>query len=324
MNFGHLNQLDVSAERTSDAQRRVLARLGDDVALIVRQLQLRPTATTRLDEDGRCILVRVTSPGEHVLIRIAPDGDLAADLFFSRALERRNIPTARVLYADLTRAQFPFAYLVETFVGGLRADTLHADYQLRAVGMQLGRIARRLHQIPVPGWGRPPSGSHLRSWSAVSWQEVVEGLLAEGALDAVGRMLFGEEVQARILAQLHADDDRLGEPRLVHGDLGPQRLIVTPGEQTQLLALVEPGPLIGGDPLFDLARASGPTQPAAFAEGFVMGYAAAALPAADQRRLWRMRLLESYLSACRQYLLALPHAPAADLARELLEDRQAT
>jgi aminoglycoside phosphotransferase (APT) family kinase protein len=322
MQYAHLNQPDTSAESASDAERRVLARLGDDVALIVRQLNLRPTAAAQLPGDARCIRVRVTIPGEHVLIRIAPEGDLAADLVFSRALERRGLPTPRVLYADLTRVQLPFAYLVETFVGGPRADTLRADYQLRAAGMQLGRVARRMHQIPAPGWGRPPSGSRSRSWSCAGWQELVEGMLGEGALEAAGRLLFGEELQARLLAAIRAGDDAPTEPRLVHGELGPERLIVTPGEQTQLLALVEPGALIGGDPLLDLAHASGPGQPEAFREGVLAGYAAAALPEAEQRRLRRARLLDSYLSACRCYLLALPHAPAANLARALLAEAE--
>jgi aminoglycoside phosphotransferase (APT) family kinase protein len=316
MDFGHLNQPDLGPESGTEARRRVLARLGDDVALIMRQLQFRPVSATRVDHGGRYVLVRVTSPGEHVLVRIAPDDDLAAELHFSRALTERNIPTARVIAADLSRAQFPFPYLVETYIGGPRAEALTEPYQLRAAGRQLGRAARRLHQIGTPGWGRP-TGS--RAWTATAWDEVVQALLAESALEPAGRLVFGEAVQARILARLR-QIEAPPQPQLVHGDMGPHCVIVTPGEQTQLVALVEPGTLIGGDPLFDVACVLSPEQPEPFRAGFLAGYYTGTPPEAEQQRLRQLRLLESYLSACRRYLHALPHEPSAFLAQALLQE----
>lgn len=315
MSLAHLSQY-LPPDAGSEAYRRVLARLGDDIAAIAAELRLRPTAATRIDSGGEHVLVRLSTASEHVLVRVAPEGDLTADLYFARALERRHLPGLRVIAADLSRSRFLFAYLVESYVGGVRADALPEAYQLRAAARQLGRLCRQIHAIPAEGWGHP---TLRRSWSAASWPEALATLRNDAACEIAGRLVFGAETQARMLAAL----DGLGDaeppsPRLLHGALGPACMIVTPGEQTQVMAIVEPGPIIGGDPLLDLAQALSPSHPAPFVEGFLSGYRTTPLTPEEEQRLGRLRLLCCYRDACQRYLLALPHEPSATLALELL------
>jgi Ser/Thr protein kinase RdoA (MazF antagonist) len=319
LQFQRLNQPDLPAELGTEAERRVLARLGDDIALIAAELQLRPTAVTRLADDRRQIIVRLTTPGEHVVVRIAPAGNLATELMWSRALEARHIPTPRVIAHDLSRTRFPFAYLVEAYVGGQRADRLLEGYQLRAAGRQLGRLARQIHAIPVPGWGQP---TVRRGWSAASWTQALTALRDEAAPEPVARVLFGAADQQTLAAVLHAPASDNTEPRLLHGALGPHAAIVTSGEQTQLVAVVAPGLLIGGDPLWDVACALDPAHPQTFRDGFSSGYLVGALDAAQQQRLLQLRLLHSYLAACRRYVLAEPHEANVALVHALLAQLQ--
>ena len=64
----------------------MLGRLGEYAALIVAPLNLRPTGAALLAEDEQRIEVRISTPGSHMVLVIAPDGDLAAEVFFLRAL----------------------------------------------------------------------------------------------------------------------------------------------------------------------------------------------------------------------------------------------
>ena len=67
MNYSHLNHyVPPVAEGVSDAWRRALARLGDYTALVVRATNLRPTAVVLYGQTEQHLLVRISTPGEHL------------------------------------------------------------------------------------------------------------------------------------------------------------------------------------------------------------------------------------------------------------------
>jgi hypothetical protein len=79
---------------------------------------------------------------------------------------------------------------------------------------------------------------------------------------------------------------------VIHGAVEPSRALVTVGDSAQLEALVRPGEIVGGDPLFDLAHGLLPRHPASFRQGLIEGYSAAgALVPEQEDRLRRLRLL---------------------------------
>src|SRR3712207_5583668 len=90
--FGSLNGSDALSDAADDgshagsACRRVLNRLGEYVGLIVGPLNLRPTGAALLAEDDARVEVRISTPGSHLVLVLAPDGDLAAEVCFLRAL----------------------------------------------------------------------------------------------------------------------------------------------------------------------------------------------------------------------------------------------
>ena len=79
---------------------------------------------------------------------------------------------------------------------------------------------------------------------------------------------------------------------MIHGAVEPSRALVTVGDSVQLEALVRPGEIVGGDPLFDLAHGLLPRHPASFRQGLIEGYGASGALAPEQEdRLRRLRLL---------------------------------
>ncbi len=303
----------------SDAWRRVWARLDEYVELVLRTLNIRPDAVTLLEETRHHILVRISSPLEHVVLRLAPEGELAGEVYFGRAMTAAQLPAVRIIEYDLSSTTLPCHYTVESYAAGSRASRVNEAHQLRSLGRQLGRVLRRMHRQPAAGWGRP--AVNLRHWPLESWRAVLAAAHARDGGPPTDAILFSEAERARMANLL--DDPRLEPeaPTLIHGAVAPDTIFCTIGEHPQIEALVEPGACIGGDAMFDLAQALDPAQPAAWREGLLEGYLSmGGLTEAQTARLRLMELCSCYWSACRRYARAEPHEATLARARELLSE----
>jgi Phosphotransferase enzyme family len=291
----------------SDAHRRILARLSEYTALIVAPLNLRPTAAALLAADDERIEVRISTPGAHVVLTIAPEGDLAAEVFFLRMLAGKLLPVPRLIAHDLSCTLVPFTYTIESYAGGVPLDRLDDGPLVRVAARQVGRTLRRAHQIAAPGFGRPTTTGR---WSARGWSEVLASWLAQRETLTRGAEVLGAEgVAALRAATLDHPALALEQPRVIHSAVEPARALVTVGDSAQLEMLTRPGAIVGGDPLFDLAHGTLPRHPAAFRQGLLEGYSAAGALASDQEeRLRRLRLLLHTADT-------LWHAEAAAVAR---------
>ncbi|MFV9506275.1 MAG: phosphotransferase [Oscillochloridaceae bacterium umkhey_bin13] len=315
--FTHLNHyVPPVADGLSDAWRRVLARLGDDTATVVQIVGLRPVAVRLHAQTERHILIRITTLNEHLILRVAPEDDLAAHVFFLRTAGGQGLPVPRLIQRDLARTMVPFAYTLEAYVPGVGADQLTETHLLRGAGRQAGRALRRMHRVRAPGAGRPnPNGR----WPSQGWLAALNRIgnyLAPPPTDAV---LFDETIQARIACVLSDPRLYMSVPQLIHGDFGPHAVCCTAGSHVNLEALVEPGICVGGDGLFDLACGLCAIYPEPWREGLLDGYTSAGpLSDEEQIRLPLLRLLTSYWLACRRYSLGLPHEAARHEALERL------
>jgi hypothetical protein len=253
-------------------------------------MNLRPTRAVLLHADDARVEVRVSTPATHVVLVIAAEGDLAAEVFWLRALAASNLPIPRLIAHDLSCGVVPFTYAVESYVGGAPLDRLADEPRSRLVARQAGRTLRRAHQISAPGFGRPTVTGR---WPARTWRDALQGWLERHDLRARAEEALGAE-PATALFDATLDHPALAceRPSTIHGAVEPSRAIVTVGETTQLEALTRPGELVGGDPMFDLAHGLLPRHPAAFRQGLLEGYTAAGPLAPEQdERLRRLSLL---------------------------------
>jgi len=109
--WAHLNlYLDPEDPAYSDPLRRVMAHLGDYAALIVEPLKARPTDATLVRATNQRIEVRLTTATHHLLLVIAPEADLAHEVFFLRSLAACDLPAPRLIAYDLSCANVPFTY----------------------------------------------------------------------------------------------------------------------------------------------------------------------------------------------------------------------
>jgi hypothetical protein len=296
--FEHLNGSDAllptqeDAASVGSALRRILSRLGSYTALLVGPLNMRPIAATLLAHDDERVDVRVSSASSHIVLVIAPAGDLSAEVFFLRALAGARLPIPRLLGHDLSCTVVPFSYALESYTGGVPLDQLADSALVRIAARQVGRTLRRAHRHSAPGFGQPTTSGR---WPTRTWRDTLAGWLDQQALRTRAEEVLGT---AAALAWHAATLDHpalaCAQPNVIHGAVAPARAIVTVGDGVQLEALTRPGAIIGGDPLFDLAHGLLPRYPAPFRQGLLEGYTASGeLAPAQQRRLQRLRLLLS-------------------------------
>ncbi len=314
--FSHLNQ-PVVDPNFSDAVRRVVGHLGDYVEILVRPLNLRPTGATLLAIDAERVEVRVNSPSGNVVIVVGPDADIAGEIFWIRRLTANTMPVARLIRADVSGSLAPFSYIILAHIGGVPLAAIEDPTLIKVAARATGRAMRRIHQIPAPAFGRP---SPAERWPLVGWQEILRVWLAQRMTLQYAADWLGPQVLAEVLVHtLEHADLACVEPRMLHGAIGPQRVLVSTGESIQLEIVTRPGTLIAGDPLLDVAQALLPIQPPAFRQGFLEGYASAGPldPVQRQklRRLGILALLEAAAHSQDPELLArLPTLVSAELA----------
>jgi aminoglycoside phosphotransferase (APT) family kinase protein len=290
--WSSLNRLDIDPDDPSysDVRRRVLGRLGEYASLAIGPLNLRPTAATLLREDNQRVELRVSTPSSHVVLVIAADGDLMPEVFWLRALAASNLPIPRLITHDLSLTTLPFAYALESYIGGSPLDWLEDGPRMRVLARQAGRTLRRAHQVAAPGYGRPaPTGR----WPAASWPAALGGWLARRETLARAEEALGLECAVALIdATIDHPALACAWPCVIHGAVEPDHMIVTVGDTMQLEALTRPGELVGGDPIFDLAHGLLPRHPATFRQGLIEGYSASGpLDAEQQGRLRRLGLL---------------------------------
>ncbi len=319
MRYKDLNRYDITPddEHYSDAWRRVLARLGDYTAIIVQSLNMRPSGIGLLAQTRDHVLVRISTPGEHYVLRMAPEGHLAREVYFGRALAAQQLPATRIIFHDLSCTLVPFTYMLESYVGGTMASQLDQPHLLRAVARQVGQTLRRVHRIEARGWGAPDAAGR---WLTADWSAVLTQLQTILAPEPADRLVFGTQGQAAITALREYLAPGCKTPYLMHGAVGPYMARCTIGDHVQLAALIDPGPIIGGDGLFDLAAGTDPAYPEPWRSGLIEGYTATIpLNAAEKERLRHLQALIWYWQACRHYMRAEPYQATRDQALVLLQ-----
>lgn len=318
MHYKELNRYDITPddERYSDAWRRVLARLGDYTALIVQALNMRPSGIGVLAQTRDHVLVRISTPGEHYVLRMAPEGHLAREVYFGRALAAQQLPATRIIFHDLSCTLVPFNYTLESYIGGTMASQLDQPHLLQAVARQVGQTLRRVHRIEARGWGAPNAAGR---WLTADWPAVLTRLQTILAPEPVDRLVFSAEAQAAITALREYVALMCQTPYLMHGAVGPHTARCTIGDHVQLAALIDPGPIIGGDGLLDLAAGTDPAYPEPWRSGLIEGYVATIpLNAAEQERLRLLQTLIWSWQACWRYMRAEPYQATRDQALALL------
>lgn len=188
-------------------------------------------------------LFRVRFGDRFFALKLYDDGYFN-DLYLYRALATTTIPIPLIHACDQSRDLVGKPWVLMDWLEGNQQIT-----DLRAIGQQVGRFMREIHTVAVDGAG----ARGQNTWEYPDWHTLVD---VQAGRDRAQISRF-EDSQANKAFYLAIVDEfaRIGrsqpnQPFLLHGDLGPDNIIV---DNNQVVGLIDAGWIVGGNPLMDLS-----------------------------------------------------------------------
>ncbi|HWI66048.1 MAG TPA: phosphotransferase, partial [Symbiobacteriaceae bacterium] len=241
--------------------------------------------------------------GPKAVLRVAPAA--TAHVFPNeRLLMRREyavqpylIPAChcapRTIYADFSHTIIGRDYVFQRFIEGelwgkVRNDL--SDAENNAIRRQLGRIARQINEVAGDAFGFPYPDPGFPDWSSALLHflgGMTEELVSLGDDDSDARELI------RWIERHRALFDAIREPRLLHGDLWPQNVLIARGpDGPEIVGILDSERAIWGDPAFEWTYHLGTIQPA-YWEGYGerKQTPAAALRARAYKGIWQVLVI---------------------------------
>ncbi len=219
-----------------------------------------PEAVEPVRADGNHLGFTVTHGGQRYFFR-ADDGSgdddylLAESRLMALAAEH-GVPVPRVHHTDVSRTHCPWRFQILEFRDEPCLNHYHRDgsLDLAAVGRQLGQLLRRLHAVPLDGFGFVDT-DHLaatdavrgldRTYSAYFHKRLDEHL---GYVREHGLLTPAEAATAADLLRRHAPRLTRAQGVLVHRDLALWNVLGTPHRIT---AIIDWDDAVSGDPADD-------------------------------------------------------------------------
>jgi aminoglycoside phosphotransferase (APT) family kinase protein len=286
----------------SAAYADIAAHLPHYAARVVAQAGLH-VQTARVLESETTVALRLEAVEGPVVLKISPHRDdlRVSTYFFERltALGPQAVPAPRVLLFDPTCTTIPYEFQIMEWLDGSDARALPPELH-HAAGRVVGQSLRCLHRLAADGFGRPrPEGG----WTAHTWHEVLRQTYRfdVAAADAPFTPREASAVAAAIFGDARTD---VAMPCLLHGDVVVSNALFRVEDgQVVLAVLIDPGSIVGGDPMFDLA--GGADTGDHFARGLWQGYTATTPLSAEEAYRYRRLLLLSLLLLVRVVALGL-------------------
>ena len=282
-----------------------VAAVLDATNLLPRQVQGGPGETGA----NVRLIFKDASPDASLMLRLNIwDGELfASNVFYERA-RAGGINTPRVVHFDASHRVVPYDFQIITMLPGQPLTHFPPSLHRRA-GAQVGQALRHVHAVSVEGFGAPLTDGR---WSNDTWLGALREYYGAGLSPSTKRALFSAK-EIEQLEQLTFENPRLNlpTPSLIHGDVGHGNgLFKLRGDALTLTGLIDPGSMIGGDPLFDLMASEDE-----FGVGLFEAYTQASpLSEAQQARFTYLKLLMAYWVTCWQF----------DTHRDFVESRNQT
>ncbi len=228
---------------------------------ILRELDRAEAVTVTAMEGGSLPAFRLDlADGARLVLKTYPDTSAktpAREAFASAQLPDLGIPVTRYLLIDETKTRLPFRFALTTYLPGVTAHSLGDHPGISTVYRQMGALLRRLHAVPMAGYGS--FGSDGMADPVDTNADFMRAVIAT-TFERFRH--FGGD--ARLTERLRAIiEDRFDDvvmhstgPVFAHDDLQPGNVIVThePDGTLALGGLIDFGNAHATDAVYDLAK----------------------------------------------------------------------
>lgn len=219
-----------------------------------------PAAVTELIGGGARSFRVDRADGPPVVLKVFNDAlpyATGKETYASQLLRDVDIPMTRFLASDETRTRLPFRYTIANYLPGKQVMTFKAEPDVADLYRQMGEMLRKLHTVPVPGYGAfDTDGLHDPVPTNTEYMD-------RRFTYAIGRFRYfgGDEALAgKLEAIFAAHADVMAESRgavFAHDDFQPHNVLAERGAdgRLRLTGLLDFGNARASDPVCDLAKA---------------------------------------------------------------------
>ncbi|MBO9587188.1 phosphotransferase family protein [Devosia sp.] len=207
----------------------------------IEELRGGSTAVFRVDlADDTALILKTYDRAEMVPHREA---------YASGLLAAVNVPHPRYLLIDESLTRLPYRFALTTYVTGVVGSAFLAERELFT---GIGRLARQLHSVALPGFGALPEPEYETNAAYISGlaNHAFGRFLEYGADPVLARSL--RAIFERDFASVVLEADR---PVFAHDDLHPGNVLVSGvGAGVSIVGLVDFGNARASTALMDLAK----------------------------------------------------------------------
>ncbi|GAA2759821.1 phosphotransferase family protein [Actinopolymorpha rutila] len=223
------------------------------VELVVRLLGVEPLDIRQTSSPDAWF---VELPGDRGVVVKTPGwlnrpGSPRVEAWIYSECERRNIRAPKVLAVS----EDPECLILERLQGhSLTTHPASMTASDRASWARAGEDLRKLHEVPMPGFGPLVPGPDKPSGEAATWCPYADYARAEGIpwlVDAGHLTAAAADSLARRFDEAASALSQVTEGRLLHGDVESGHIFVA---DDQFQGMIDFGQAQAGDPRWDLAR----------------------------------------------------------------------
>ncbi len=308
--------IDHEQERDKDCYRIIE---NSDVILskIFSGLNIKAISSDLIEKGNINICYRVTDHDhQKYVIKICTNDRLFAEVFWRKKLCDNKLNVPRQICVDYSKKEIGYMYEVLEFIDGVHINSkVSEEIQYRGAHLT-GQELRKHHNIAVSGFESVDCDG---KWTKKTWIETLQNYLGIRQRHKCALELFTQKEIDRICDYaIHDKMMDIQNPKLIHGDIGYNNLIYTP--EKDKIYFLDPGRIIGGDPIFDLAYASMPWAKGLFFRGIMDGYEKEKpLTSEEAHRFRKLRLICLVSNALELYLKKRKYNPFIEPARVMLE-----
>lgn len=297
----------------SDSYYKVVENLNKYFVAIVNESNTKVVDARRLAGETNVNVYFETEENEKFALRVSPwTGQLLTSSIFYNKLEENKIPSPREIKYDASLSVIPFEYQIITFV---EHDEIDASQNDKKMGFAYGKILRKIHNIKTNGFGQPKVSN---TWFDPSWGEALGRVYLSSKFLKVKGDIYKENESKNIESYFKPERLYISQSYLIHGDVGINNVLFRyVGNEVEVVSVIDPGTLISGDPLFDIAMLLNDNDN--FSNATLESYDVSSLSGEENLRMTILRLLCSYWASCYFYSVNRDYKKYVDLTKSLIE-----
>lgn len=205
-------------------------------------------------ESGMDTVLRLGPVNRHLLVRFE-ENLMEAENYVYKLCKEQGVVCSEVLVCDTSRVWIDRDFMIVSYIpSAAMCDAGLLDEQKLPLYREIGRLAKRMHCITSPTFGRVSeilSGLSFSRWSEYllsELEDVCKRLVRDHGMETGSIKRFQQ-----VIKKYQTWLDEIKIPRLVHTDLWEGNILLDQQKKERVVAIIDSDRAIFGDPDYDLA-----------------------------------------------------------------------